>query len=310
MIPHVDKLNCAKHLLGNLKAASCPILDTVFWRLTDSESVVEYQRIYSELSFKTQTYLDKTNKAQWVRYAIVASGAANYGKRTSNGVESENSRFKTAREQQAYQCIDSILMLMVTIVRAKRKHAETRVADGDTLTPFAAAEFKKNVKLAQQCKVTLATDDIAYVSYDASLDHQRRTVDMENLTCTCLKWQQNKRPCYHAFGAALLAGKLSPATSQDWIIKSYGTCWFAEAYLAGYENSAIMLPCIDNMVPDGTTNAAACVTTAGRPKKKRMRPRHEGGNHGKQHKCSTCGQLGHHYQNCPAPTLPANVTMV
>jgi hypothetical protein len=263
--------------------------------------VYENQWLLLQLkNHKVTEYLSQIPKETWALHAIHAKGLSLFGQRTSNRVESENSRILPARFEAPYGFLEATVRLQIDILRTNLKSAKKYVAANQALTKYADTEYKQQDRLSQGCQTQIATESIVYVTY-MSAHSDRRTVDLSKKYCSCSRWQQYKLPCLHAIAAARAVGRLN--NMADWYAQSVAPCYLSGNYLAGYADAQVLLPLREGLQPDGVTKPAARVVQAGRPRKKRIRSAGGAAGDGQQirkrHKCSVCGG-DHHRQTCPS----------
>jgi hypothetical protein len=92
-------------------------------------------------------------------------------------------------------------------------------------------------------------------------------VNLPNRECSCLKWQDLRLPCAHAWCAQQYF-KTDPAV-LDYPVGFGGSIYTAEAYTLCYIPSLRPI-LLDDLTPDGTTLPPEPIKHAGRPCKKRL----------------------------------------
>lgn len=124
------------------------------------------------------------------------------------------------------------------------------------------------------------------------------SVDLENRTCTCRKWDLRGYPCKHVCAVAGFLGK--PA--EDYVDK----CYHKETYMKAYEYSIPPLPS-ERYWPKVVypLDPPPIKPAPGRPKKNRRRDPHEDPKkpgrltkHGVIMSCSICGSKAHNKRKC------------
>jgi hypothetical protein len=173
---------------------------------------------------------------------------------------------------------------------------------GQVLTPWAKEKYRQWDLLSLHCDVQRCDADVQYVTYTASQDRKRRTVNLKELTCSCLQWQQLQLPCVHAIAAGRSEGMLNDMGT--WYEHAFSPVYMVKHYAAAYAGKRACLPMLERLVPDGQTKPAQWVRQPGRAKKKRIRSRGESALLGqppiKKYKCQICGQTGHNKKTCTA----------
>jgi hypothetical protein len=304
-LKHVQQINCTRHLIDNISAAKLgPFERKDIWSLQKAFPASTFENQWLLLSLKNSkvtNYLAEIPKEKWALHAIHAAGLSLFGHRTSNRVESENHRLLPARSDAPYGFIEATARLQMDILRTQKKTAQRYVTANMTLAKKAEVLYEKQSRLSQACHTQVASDNIVYVTYTPSASQTRWTVDLSLQYCSCSRWQQFKIPCHHAIAAAREVGLLN--NMAEWYAKCMAPCYLTKSYLAGYADAQVLLPLLEELIPDGITKPAARVVQAGRPRKRRIRSAGGAAGDGQQlrkrHKCGICGG-SHHRQTCPS----------
>ncbi len=291
-----------KHLCNNINTACKKVPESAVYKVRDALPQSEFENQLSAVATvlpKVGQYLRELKPENWALYALVGMDISLYGHRTSNRVESENSRLLPARSDAPYNFLDSTAALQLSILSTNLENAKKYKDRGQALTGYAKKEYEAQDRLSQGCDVQIATVNIVYVTYTSAATQVRRTVDLDAKRCSCTRWQQYRLPCLHAIAAARAAGLLT--NMRQWYARSVAPFYLAENYLAGYNACATLLPDKQLLRPDRTTKPADRVKQAGRPRKKRVRSAGDTSGTGtvirRKHACSRCGGP-HHRQTC------------
>lgn len=126
----VAKVACGRHLYDNVMAQTPHLRLTKadFWSMAKAATAKEFQDVHDRIELPTQAYLDQTlTKDQWVLHAIAARDIKLYGKQTSNGVESENSRLMQARESTPLDFFDEFVEKSLGILNTCKGLARSKL---------------------------------------------------------------------------------------------------------------------------------------------------------------------------------------
>ena len=139
----------------------------------------------------------------------------------------------------------------------------------------------------------------------------RHTVDLENRTCSCRRWQITGLPCTHAL---CLINATRNRDVDDFVDEYYSVDMFKRAY------EGVVMPMIGKSrwpkVNLGFKLWPLLLKRfAGRPRSRRIKGVEEGGKVTGKKRCKRCGQLGHMMKTCnetiydsdappPAPPKP------
>jgi hypothetical protein len=122
----------------------------------------------------------------------------------------------------------------------------------------------------------------------------RHTVDLNNRTCSCQRWQITGLPCTHALCLIL---SMRNRSVEDYIDDYYSVDKFKKAYehVIAPMTDRDQWPKVDmgfKLWPPRLMRAA------GRPRSRRIKSAEEGGKTTRQVKCKRCGQFGHMAKTC------------
>ncbi|KAL5570353.1 hypothetical protein UlMin_026928 [Ulmus minor] len=185
----------------------------------------------------------------------------------TNIVEALNSTLKRAREYPLLLLLDSIVEKMVKWFNERREKAQNLTSP---LTP--------------ECERRLRG------GYDA-------VVDLQQMTCTCKKFELEKLPCEHALRAA---GEIGENKFYECCSIYYSTSYWRIAY----EESIYPIPSqSDWEIPDDIGEVVVLPPEL-KQQHKRRRPRtnryrSSGELPKRKHKCTKCGKEGHYHKKCP-----------
>ena len=126
------------------------------------------------------------------------------------------------------------------------------------------------------------------------LVHWRHTVDLQERTCTCRRWQVTGLPCTHAL---CIITSIRGYNIEDYVHDYYSVAKFKKAYGKSVKpmTDRNQWPQVD---PGFKLWPPILKRAAGRPRKRRFKSAAEGGTQTKTTKCSRCNQLGHMAKTC------------
>lgn len=173
-LPNCMQINCMRHIIINMRTTCGAFNESEVWALRGSATKELFEKKLAALSRKSPRaadYLSKVPVFKWVLYAV---NVALYGHRTSNRVESENSRLKPSRFEDPYGFLEKSLFVIMDILRTNRLSAEKYVKEKKFLTPYAQKIYDLNDRQSQATEVRVATNNVCYVTYKAAQSETRR----------------------------------------------------------------------------------------------------------------------------------------
>jgi hypothetical protein len=188
--------------------------------------------------------------------------AKTWGHPTSNIVESINSLLLEDRKLAIVDLLNALWHKVMDLRFTRLNDATHKIATlrGQLHTEFALERLKDSLKFAQQRRV-LCQDRLhgSVVSFSGA----SYTVDLENASCTCGRFQVNNIPCGHAIA---LINKLN-LQPRDFIPKYFLLTTYKQTYTENLVavNIANLTPSGDDCYPPHLRKPR------GRPKEKRLR---------------------------------------
>lgn len=237
-------------------------------------------------------YLRAVPAVKWALYPHFKTRPL-YGWRTTNFVESEQAKSLKLKPRlmlpfEFFKCYATILM---GDVYARSQQVQLWVKTGRAVTPRAEAKFQSQLKESEEYTAVGSDDHVAYVSRVTQPLKQRR-VDTTSMACSCETWLQLKIPCRHIIAALNSRQKLPEISALA------GKCY----HVATYQTTvgSMEIPEDHSLVNDPSVLPAKFIRQAGRPKKRRIRSRGEGGERVRRpYKCGKCGRTdGHNRVTC------------
>jgi hypothetical protein len=173
-LPKCTQINCMRHMINNMRTKCGVFNDAEVWKLRDSQTKELFEKRLAALRGRSPKAADYLSKVPLFKWALYAVSAALYGHRTSNRVESENSRLLPSRFEDPYGFLEKSLFVIMDILRTNMKSAEGYVKEKMFLTPYAQKIYDLNDRKSQATEVRVATDNVCYVTYKAAQTETRR----------------------------------------------------------------------------------------------------------------------------------------
>lgn len=290
VFPANPHLYCYYHLKNNLKsritgkgshAKSEEVVDCFFKCAYSSTEKEYYQNLVELRTLGGPELIDGFLKdlpvQNWCRAFALG---CRFGIMANTIAESFNSWIDVERGMPVYSMFESVRMKQMEMGNDRREDADTWYT---TLTPELEKALDEQIKLSRSYKVIKAHRGLYEVRDKFSYE-----VDLNEFTCSCVKWQINSFPCHHACSAILSSG----LDIYQFIHPVHTVAEFRKAY-------AIPIKPVSNVDEMFFNNNNAFIlppnvkTPAGRPKKRRFKSAAEGG-YKKQITCGRCKAKGTH----------------
>ncbi|KAL5547916.1 hypothetical protein UlMin_003147 [Ulmus minor] len=213
-----------------------------------------------------------------------------YNIMTTNIVEALNSTLKRAREYPLLLLLDSIVEKMVEWFNERWEKAQNLTSP---LTP----EYERRLRHVWGEAGMLVPTQINANKWAIRGGGYDVMVNLQQMTCTCKKFELEKLPCKHALRAA---GEIVEN-------KFYECCsiyYSASYWRIAYKDSIYLVPSqSDWEIPDNIGEVVVLPPELkqqrkkGRPRTNRYRSSGELPKW--KHKCTKCGEKGHYQKKCP-----------
>lgn len=138
-----NTVHCSRHIMGNARAKpGCgKFPDELFWELQGATTSASFDSVLLRMRQCSPVAADHfagLPAGEWAFYALDAKGKILVGHRTSNIVESSNSRMEAARQVDPLDCMHRyVLKYAATLVKRTAESLEW-INKGEVLVPFAA----------------------------------------------------------------------------------------------------------------------------------------------------------------------------
>ena len=250
------------------------------FRAKFSELERRYPHVHEYLS-------NQVGVEKWARSMFAGE---RYNIMTTNIVEALNSTLKRAREYPLLLLLDSIVEKMVEWFNERREKAQNLTSP---LTP----ECERRLRHVWGEAGTLAPTQINANEWVIRGGGYNAVVDLQQMTCTCKKFELEKLPCEHALRAAGEIGEN----------KFYECCsiyYSASYWRIAYEESVYPVPSQSDWgIPDDIGEVVVLPLEL-KQQRRRGRPmtnmyRSSSELPKQKHKCTKCGEEGHYQKKCP-----------
>ncbi|WVZ88391.1 hypothetical protein U9M48_034918 [Paspalum notatum var. saurae] len=297
----VEHRECMRHLVKNFqKRYRGSVFKKHLWPACRAYSKQHYEYHYNimkKASPNAIKWIEDSHKHLWNRWKFSPLCKCNYV--TNNIAKTFNSWVRNEKSQGVIQLMDRIRQMIMQKMDMRRRLA-TKLTD--KILPHVIKELHGMSRNLQD------TRD------HSKLEDMRHSVDLDNRTCTCNKWQITGLPCTHALS---FINSLRNRSVEDYVDDYYSVAKFKKVY------EGVVMPMTDRTqwprVDMGFKLWPPLLKrSAGRPRTRRIMGVEEGGKIKKQMKCKRCGQFGHMMKTCnetvydsdappPAPPKPKRV---
>ncbi|XP_057769762.1 uncharacterized protein LOC130989711 [Salvia miltiorrhiza] len=283
---------CYHHLLKNLTPYGKTVA-TVFYEAAYSYRHEVFEKIFSLLHDASpdgaHRRLSQIGPERWARSKCPVQ---RYGFMTSNAAESFNSRLWWARRLPVCSLLESFRTLLEDWFDERRTSSESR---DHVLTVSTFNKLSNSVQASLSLTVRATTGLV----YKVEEDDQQYQVDLQNWTCECREFDEDKIPCKHAVAAIRWAG--NGLNVYDFVHKYFKQYELTQTYAEHV--SPIPHPSEWNVPGDVLSIYCSppdpeTLRQSGRPKMSRTRSTVEGLPSRRRQVCSRCNGTGHNRKKC------------
>lgn len=286
-------------MLGNMRADKSVRLsisqDKFVWAAQAATSAIAFEAELQKLqrvNTKAASYLRAIPVGSWALYPHMTQRPL-FGWRTTNFVESEQAKSLNLKPRMMlpFEFFKTYATILMGDVFKRSQQVQRWEKAGRLITPRAEAKFQTQLKEAEEYTSVGSDEHVAYVSR-VTQPLKQRLVDTTNKSCSCETWLQLKIPCRHLIAALNGRGVLPEISVLA------GACYQVATYKTTL--GALRIPEDPQLVSDPSVLPAKYIRQAGRPKKRRIRSRGEGGDRVRRpYKCGKCGSTdGHNRATC------------
>ncbi|OQR85671.1 hypothetical protein THRCLA_10656 [Thraustotheca clavata] len=306
-IPVVLKF-CCLHIIQAVKAhfdLSGPSFEEQIWNLQASTSRAMYlaklDMFTSKYGYPLRRYLEDIPPVKWVVFANMASCPDMEGRRmykcatttfTENGNDDDGTTRHKIQRSLPFGAIYKAMERAAKTSADRDTKARQWLQEKRNFTPFAKDHYLTQKSMANMFLTKQINDGMYCVYRSTAPMHDQNTVNLNDLSCTCVDRDQMELPCCHLIAA------LKSVNKMERILQAYGYCYTMEAYASAYKDKRIALPRLDAKVADPQFKSPPIVRP---PKRKRKRdpPRNRRNPSSKTYKCRKCQGEGHNISTCP-----------
>ena len=290
VFPHAAHGHCVFHIGQNVRNEYGTKLEALARSAAYSKTETSFKTCLKEIGkqkAEAQAYLENIEPNRWVLYAFPRP---RYGQFTSNIQESVNKSWLPARDLPAVAStawIWNYVMNQFFDRRGKRFR-------NNRLTDLATNWLEEEKQASARYRVRSSTFKRAVVEAPSGGQH---IVNMDEHTCTCLEFQDNKLPCKHAI-AVCKENNLEPENYVSIIYQ-------LDEYRNTYANA--LPPIRIDDIPLNDTCLAPFLTRKKKGRNKKKRIRREELLHKTPKKtmhCSICRSTNHNKRTCDGSGLP------
>ncbi|XP_010501437.1 PREDICTED: uncharacterized protein LOC104778687 [Camelina sativa] len=224
-LPKIEHRKCVRHIYVNLKKndPNKKRLKILLWDLAWCYNSKDYEERLERIhAYDSNLYEDvmKTKPKTWCRaFHKIDSYCEDV---ENNSVESFNNTINKSREKPFVAMLEAVRRL--AMVRIAKRSALSHSHEG-ICTSYVKRFLAEEHKAASQCFVYPSTNG----AYEVYLRYDKHRVDLNDRTCTCMKFQICGIPCEHAYG--LIMKKTLEA--EDYVCHWFRTFMWKENYTEG-----------------------------------------------------------------------------
>ncbi|KAL2925707.1 AT-hook motif nuclear-localized protein 27 [Bienertia sinuspersici] len=304
VFPNAEHRHCARHIFALWhKSFRGDEMKLMFWKIVKAYNLADYDdalQQLSEVSNAAAIAFRSYNPNLFCRAFMGTSCKADVV--TNNMAETFNGYIINARTKHVIHMMEEIRANLMQRLVKKREEMDKH---NSAICPRIHVKLEKEKEEASKCDVLPSTATLFQVNH--YLDSM--TVNLEEKTCTCRKWDLTGIPCCHAIAAIYFCHREAEEYVHDYYKK--------ETYLKAYSGSIPPVEGERHWPKVGLQLDPPPIKIGpGRPRKNRRKdpfedPKRPGklSKHGMEMTCSVCNNKGHNKRRCPnkdraEPTQP------
>jgi hypothetical protein len=294
----VEHRECMRHLVANFKKRfRGEVFEKHMWpacRAFQKHRFEEHYNLMYEACPESMKWIHKTHKHLWTRHLFSEACKCDYV--TNNIAETFNSWIRHEKSLHVIDLMDRIRQLIMDKMFLRRKIArklENNILPNVMKDLNARSRGLKYMwRYSHKDGGTQMLGEVEGVTRD--LIHWRHTVDLQERTCTCRRWQVTGLPCTHAL---CIITSIRGYNIEDYVHEYYSVAKFKKAY----EKS--VKPMTDRTQwPEVNIDfklwPPILKRAADRPRERRIKSVAEGGNGKRSIRCRRCKGFGHMAKTC------------
>ncbi|KAL4385131.1 hypothetical protein GQ457_15G028750 [Hibiscus cannabinus] len=294
IFPYAEDRKCVRHMYTNFKEKhKGQALKDVVWKAARATYLREFENAMDQLKSLSEAayiWIKGKNPAQWSRSHF--STRSKCDMLLNNHCESFNKSILEARDKPILTLMETIRVKIMTRIVSQREAAEKYKG-----LLCGKIQKKLDASIEESIRFWPTYAGVNTYQVEAGPSHQH-VVDLNQISCTCRKWDLTGIPCGHAASVFRL-NNLKP---EDYV----NECYHNSTQLAIYSN--MIKPIKGPNQWDLVTNMEPILPPIirrppGRPTKKRRLEPDEVSNpklskRGQQGNCTKCGKQGHNRRTC------------
>ena len=290
--PKAEHRNCARHIYANWhKTYKDEELKELFWKSTRSYCEADYLQAIEEMRGINPDAVEALLKQNpnWFNRCYLNTHTK-CDVIVNNMAETFNGFIINARSQHIIHMLEDIRIQVMSRLVTKRTEMSARDV---VICPKIQEKLDFSKQAAYRCEVYPSSYHVFQVR-----DFDDVSVDLDNRTCTCRKWDLRGYPCKHVCAVAGFLHK----NAEEYV----DVCYHKDTYMKAYEFSIPPIPS-ERYWPKihHPMDPPPIRSQPGRPKKNRKRDPHEDPKrpgkltkHGVIMTCGNCGGRGHNKRKC------------
>ena len=289
----VEHRECMRHLVKNFnKRYRGSVFKKHLWpasRAYNQRHFEHHYNIMKKASPRAMNWIQDNHKHLWSRWKFSHASKCDYV--TNNIAETFNSWIRNEKSIALIPLFDRIRQ-MIMEKQDSRRSLSLKLTD--KILPHVTKDLNAMSRNLQYLIHRGPNNTADIQGTTKELKNWRHTVDLDNRTCSCQRWQITGLPCTHAL---CLIHSMRNRNVEDYIDDYYSVHKFKKAYehVIAPMNGRDQWPEVDmglKLWPPRLKRAA------GRPRTRRMKGAEEGGMTTRQRQCKRCGQFGHMMKTC------------
>ncbi|OQR84337.1 hypothetical protein ACHHYP_13518 [Achlya hypogyna] len=272
--------HCTVHLVRNVHSNvgnKGPTLDNAVWQIQGAKTAQAYTAALEELNGwlpEAAQYLKTLKPVKWTVHGNLASSAhpekrSLFGVRSSNFVESDNAKnvHNGIRSNLPFAALFLVMTDAMTTASARVAEVQAMTATDRKLTPFAAAEYKKQRGMIGDYRYSHEKDKV-YTVHRVGRPLIAKRVCLDALSCTCSYRDQMHMPCRHLI--CVLVNE-----DRKRLIQCFHPMFLFENYKAAVSGVSYRIPLFDHAIPDPKVLPPLVERRKGKPSTRRIASRGE-----------------------------------
>jgi len=289
----VEYRECMRHLVKNInKRYRGVVFKKHLWpasRAYNQRHFDHHYNIMKQASPRAMNWIEDNHKHIWSRWKFSHASKCDYV--TNNIAETFNSWIRNEKSLALIPLLDRIWQ-MIMEKQDLRRSLSLKLRD--KILPHVTKELHAMSRNLQYAIHRGPNNAAEIQGTTKELKTWRHTVDLDNRSCSCQRWQITGLPCTHAL---CFIHSMRNRSVEDYIDDYYSVDKFKKAY------EHVISPMTDrNQWPDVDLGfklwPPRFKRAAGRPRSRRIKGSEEGGKQKSQRQCKRCGGFGHMMKTC------------